>query len=119
MPYAMVIAPCGICRHSFGLNPERVPSLRVKGYGWQLWAVSCRPDAVIYHADAEARPLCQLCWQDAQRRRRQRGVEPMPDPPSGAWEPFEVESMEDRPTDVPGGAVFFAPLTSTTRTRRL
>jgi hypothetical protein len=72
MPYVQCFGACIVCHRLFSFNPYRVPSVRVRG---------------------DREPVCASCLAVANRRRADRGLEPIVALP-GAYDP-ELEGDEE------------------------
>ena len=64
MGYALVIGPCLVCKKPFGMNPNRVPSLKVNGV---------------------KEPICGPCHKAINEYRVENGVDPFPEPHPNAY----------------------------------
>ncbi len=69
MAYVVVVGPCVACGRVFSFNPDRVPSVTVKG---------------------SREPVCRNCVERANPRRVENGLPPIV-PLPGAYEPEEVD----------------------------
>lgn len=69
MAWMTAIGPCVVCKRNFTFNPERVPSVRVKGV---------------------REPVCESCLRQANVERKKRGMAPFPEPHPDAYGAEEV-----------------------------
>jgi hypothetical protein len=72
MGYALAFSPCLSCRLPFAYNPVWVPSLRVNG---------------------SKEPICQRCFQKLNTLRRERGLDPWPEPHPEAYSACEESEL--------------------------
>jgi len=72
MGYAVVMSPCVGCGKTFTFNPNKVPSIRIKGV---------------------REPICEVCVTRANPERIANGLEPIVVLP-GAYEPVDESELE-------------------------
>jgi len=71
MGYALMMGPCINCGQVFGFNPNKVPSIRVKG---------------------QREPICKLCVEWANSERKKKGF-PLFAINEDAYEPISEEEL--------------------------
>lgn len=68
MGYLIVVGECFVCREIFAFNPHFVPSMRVRFDG----------DKAVPDPASPRAPICRACIAEANRRRKERGLDPHP-----------------------------------------
>lgn len=79
MSFMYCLGPCINCGVVFSFNPDLVPSMRTEIQNGKR-----------VYGEGEREPICRNCFEQGNRMRVERGLEPLPLHPD-AYEPQEVE----------------------------